>query len=93
MDNNVINYNTKENEFLRETLKESIKIHEINSKEWQKTIKFIIVFMCIMTLLTICIPSCVFFRYYFTQSYSEEIQAANTTTNINTNTNTNNNEE
>lgn len=92
MDNNVINNNAKENEFLRETLKESIKIHEINSREWQKTIKVIVVFMCITTFLTVCIPLCVFFRYYFITDYSGELEKANTTTNINQNTNTNNNE-
>lgn len=92
MDNNYkLETVTNENKYLKEMLGDCIKTTYAANKEWQKTIKFIVIVMSFAMLLTVTISLGVFFKYYFTTNYTDEIQAANTTTNINTNTN--NNEE
>lgn len=78
MDNNT-NFNiTKENEFLRKMLAESLEI----SKGWQKTVRIISISAIVVIALTFASISIAFLKY----AYSSD---ADTNTNINTNINKN----
>lgn len=52
--------------------------------------RFVVISMCVTIFLTVTIPMCLLFKYYFASAYDDEaIQESNTNTNINTNINKN----
>lgn len=93
MDNNT-NFNiTKENEYLRRLLENTIKDFASTTLKWQQTFKQIFITSIILIFVSMTIVSSVAIVTYFKYTYEpDNIEEMNTNTNINTNTNTNTNE-
>lgn len=88
MDNNTINAITKENEYLKKLLENTIKDFADTTFKWQKTFKCIFIISIITIFISITIISSMAIVSYFKYTYTPDtIQEMNTNTNINTNTN------
>jgi hypothetical protein len=86
MDNQVIfNALTKQIERQQEVLQQSIQSTNDIVKNFQKSIKFIVVTGAILIFATFS----VFYALYFRSNYTDEINAKNTTHNYNENVNRN----
>lgn len=53
-----------ENIYLRNTVNELIKVTTVTTKDWQKTIKFIVIVMAITLFLTVTFSLSVLLQYY-----------------------------